>query len=266
MTHGVRRLLSMLGLVAMTVGGMTLPAAAAPVDLTASTWGYDVSYPQCGGVLPTDARFAVVGVDGGKPFDVNPCLAEQMAWAMTSGKPSYYVNTANPGPKLSSFWPIGQRTPKVCTRKKPDSAGCAFDYGWNSAKDSLVRARAAARAVGAPTVTATRWWLDVETSNTWESLEYGEKAKYLANDTAVLQGMTRFLERRGVKNVGVYSTTHQWERITGGASLDRAPMWYAGMGTAKKAVNRCTPKHAFTGGRVRMTQFALNGFDANLRC
>ena len=32
------------------------------------------------------------------------------------------------------------------------------------------------------------WWLDVETHNTWESLEYGETTKFLRNDTAVLPG------------------------------------------------------------------------------
>ena len=44
--------------------------------------------------------------------------------------------------------------------------------------------------------------------------------------------MTRALHKRGVRVVGVYSTAHQWERITGGASLDRAPVWYAGVGSA----------------------------------
>jgi hypothetical protein len=267
MTQGVRRLLAVLGMVALTAGSGMLPAAAAPVQLRAGTVGYDVSYPQCGSPLPTQASFVVVGVDGGKPYDPNPCLAEQIVWARSvSGKPSYYVNTANPGPRMSSFWPIGQRSPRTCTRAKPDSEGCAYDYGWNAAKDSLVRAKAAARAVGAPSVTSSTWWLDVETSNTWESLEYGERPKFLRNDVAVLQGMARLLERRGVKTVGVYSTTHQWQRITGGASLDRAPIWYSGVGSLKRATNHCKPKHSFTGGRIRISQYALGGYDANVRC
>ena len=265
------KVLTILATAGLTAGlslgaGGTAPAAGAEVELTARTIGYDVSYPQCGRALPADADFALIGVDGGRPFDPNPCLSEQLAWGLTSGRPAYYLNTANPGPRLSDYWPLGQHTPRTCTRKAPDSEGCAFDYGWNAAKDSLSRARAAARAVGAPSVTASTWWLDVETTNTWETLEHGERPKYFRNDTAVLQGMARLLERRGVRTVGIYSTAHQWQRITGGASLDRAPVWYAGLGSARTAARRCSPSFSFTGGPVRLTQFARNGFDADYRC
>jgi hypothetical protein len=64
----------------------------------------------------------------------------------------------------------------------------------------------------------------------------------------------------------VYSTLHQWQRITGGASLGRAPVWYAGVGTQASARARCAPAYSFTGGPVRLTQFLRNGFDADLRC
>jgi hypothetical protein len=285
-SHVLRRLAPTAALAVALVAGLvaTAPstaAAVAPLDptfrsaagtsggptFTARERGFDVSYPQCGSVLPTAADFAVVGVDGGRPFDVNACLADQVAWAHQFGRPAYYVNSANPGPKLSDHWPIGQRKPQVCSRAKPDSAACAFDYGVNAAKDAFARARAAALSVGAPDVRRSTWWLDVETHNTWESLEYGERPKYLRNDTAVLAGMTRALHRRGVDVVGVYSSRHQWDRITGGASLDRAPVWYAGVGSAATARSRCTPAWSFTGGRVRMTQFlAPSGVDGDLRC
>ena len=77
------------------------------------------------------------------------------------------------------------------------------------------------------------WCLDVETHNTWESLEYGETPEYLRNDTAVLAGLKHALLRRGVRAGGVYSTAHLWQRITGGAALGRAPVWYAGVGSAR---------------------------------
>jgi hypothetical protein len=264
-------------LVAFAASGALLAGVAGPVsasaaspasrELLARERGFDVSYPQCGSMLPSGADFAVVGVDGGRPFDVNPCLAEQVAWAQTFGRPSYYVNTANPGPRLSDHWPLGQRSPKVCTTAKPDSAACAFDYGVNAAIDAFKRARAAALSVRAPYVRRSTWWLDVETHNTWESLEYGEKPKYLRNDIAVLAGMKHALKRRGVRAVGAYSTEHQWERITGGASLGQAPVWYAGVGSRSLAASRCRARFSFTGGPVRMTQFLTgSGLDGDLRC
>ena len=270
----LRRLAPVAALLGALVAGLlvaapTAEAAAAPAGkgFSARERGFDVSYPQCGSALPGSADFGVVGVDGGRPFDANPCLAEQVAWARGLGRPTYYVNTANPGPELSDHWPLGQRKPQVCTRARPDSATCAFDYGFNAAKDSFARARAAALSVGAPDVRRSTWWLDVEMHNTWESLQYGELPKYLRNDTAVLAGMTRALRKRGVDVVGVYSTAHQWQRITGGASLGRAPVWYAGVGSAATARSRCRPAWSFTGGRVRMTQFlARNGLDGDLRC
>jgi hypothetical protein len=228
--------------------------------------GYDVSYPQCGGSLPVGATFGVVGVDGGRPYDPNPCLTEQISWALASGRPSYYVNTANPGPKLSSYWPVGQSSPRRCTRKAPDSTACAYDYGWNAAEDSYARAVAAAAAAGAPAVTRSTWWLDVETNHTWEALAYGETARYPATDTAVLHGARAYLRGRGIRVVGVYSTLYQWDRITGGARLGRAPVWYAGVGGATSAAKRCSSRFSFTGGPVRRTQFARGGFDANHRC
>jgi len=266
---GRRTFISVLAATAVAAAGLLVApvaANAAPVQLTARERGNDVSYPQCGAPLPTGSDFGIVGVDGGKPFDPNPCLAEQIVWAGAFGRPAYYVNTANPGPKLSSYWPLGQRAPRHCTRSKPDSQACAFDYGWNSARDSLRRAKAAAASLGAPDVTRSTWWLDVEMHNTWESLEYGERRKFLRNDTAVLRGMKTLLERRGVRTVGVYSTAHQWQRITGGASLDRAAVWYAGVGTAQSARKHCHRSWSFTGGPVKLSQFLRNGFDADFRC
>ena len=228
--------------------------------------GYDVSYPQCGNPLPAGATFGVVGVDGGRPYDVNVCLAEQITWAMRSGAPAYYANTANPGPKMSDHWPTGQARPKVCEAAARDSAGCAYDYGWNAAKDSFARAAAAATLAGAPSVASATWWLDVEMRNTWEALEHGQTATFYRNDTSALLGMVGYLHSRGVPRVGVYSTAHQWRVITGGASLGRAPVWYAGTGSATAAAARCAASYAFTGGTVRLVQFARGGFDADHRC
>ncbi len=77
------------------VAGVVLASWAA----AASGKGYDVSWPQCGGgPLPVDGDLGIVGVNGGKPFENNPCLAPQYAWASTAPRQaSFYINTANPG-------------------------------------------------------------------------------------------------------------------------------------------------------------------------
>lgn len=48
-------------------------------DTTTPTVGYDVSYPQCGGRLPKDLAFGIVGVSDGLAYGQNPCLAQQYA-------------------------------------------------------------------------------------------------------------------------------------------------------------------------------------------
>lgn len=231
--------------------------------------GFDVSYPQCGAVLPAGAPFTLIGVDGGKPFDVNGCLAQQIAWALPTGAPAYYVNTANPGPQLSSFWPSGQASPRACAATYPanDSTACAFDYGWNAAASSYARASAAAASVGAPGVSLSTWWLDVELRNTWEAEQPGAAPRHLRHDLAVLQGMSAYLKGQGVRTVGVYSTGHQWDVVTGGARWSSAPVWYAGVGSPTSALAHCAV--SFTGGPVRMAQYASRapaGLDADHRC
>ena len=230
-----------------------------------TTPGRDVSFPQCQRGLPAGS-FGIVGVDGGRPFDVNACLAPEIAWAAAFGPPAYYVNTADPGPTMSSHWPIGQLSPRVCDPSSLDSSDCSYDYGWNAATDSYVRAATAAASAGAPPVSSATWWLDAETGNTWESLEFGQTAPYFANDTSALTGARDYLRAQGVPAVGVYSTVAQWQQLTGGASLGRAPVWYAGLGGPSSAAAHCASTYSFTGGPVRLTQYAKGGFDADNAC
>jgi hypothetical protein len=245
--------------------GATRMIKSASRTVRASIPGRDVSYPQCQSVLPA-GPFGIVGVDGGLPFKANACLAAEIAWAAAFGPPAYYANTANPGPTKSTHWPAGQTSPRVCAATAPDSSACSYDYGWNAAADSYARAAAAAASVGTPAVASATWWLDAETGNTWESLELGETAVYYGNDTAALTGMRDFLRASGVRTVGVYSTTHQWQRITGGASLGKAPVWYAGLGGPSSAAAHCASTFSFTGGPVRLTQYVSGGFDADNAC
>lgn len=257
---------SRLAILGAALIALVLPATAhaakrQPVSKTAT---YDVSYPQCGGSLPRDADGAIVGVNGGIVFSRNQCLASQWAWAAsrTGYAPALYANTANPGPAYSSHWPAGQSTPQLCDGS--NSAACSYDYGWNAAKDSF----AAAAAVMASPQNYV-WWLDVETGNSWETLEaaYGQTAAAQANDRAALAGAVAGLRDSGVATVGVYSTSYQWQQITGGTGTQFAaqPAWIAGVGTAARAQANCAST-SFTGGPVELAQYARNGYDADLRC
>jgi len=223
------------------------------------TRGYDISYPQCGGVYPTNPAFVIVGVNGGRVYSANPCLANQVGWGGGAGA-QLYANTGNPGPALSSHWPLGQNAPRVCDAANPDTADCAFDYGYNAAADSYATAQAAYSQIGlAAAPAATRWWLDVETSNSWRT------------DTnlnvAALQGAVAYLrDVAGVTRIGFYSTQFQWDTITGGSlAFNANPSWVAGASSLKAAHDRCT-RPSFTGNVNVYTQYPYQGFDANFAC
>ncbi|MFN2568798.1 MAG: hypothetical protein ABR564_04255 [Candidatus Dormibacteria bacterium] len=245
-----------------------------------TTVGYDISYPQCGGPFPSGpATVGIVGVNGGRVYSANPCLGtgdgpSELAWAysVTGGTPAFYANTANPGPRVSTHWPSGQTSPKVCaaTFPKNDSTACAYDYGWNAARDSYndaVTAEQQLYGASAHSPALRQWWLDVENSNSWETLEYGGRASYKANDTATVQGGVAYLRSVGVSGVGIYSTSYQWGQITGGASLDATiPDWVAGAADASQAAAFCSSTYSFSGGSVNLSQYQSGGFDVDRRC
>ena len=226
-----------------------------------TTRGFDISYPQCGGAYPSNSAFGIVGVNGGRVLSVNPCLAGQIVWGGGAAA-ELYVNTGNPGPALSSFWPAGQTAPRFCDPNNTDTADCAFDYGWNAAKHSFETAEAAYLQLGITTSpSATAWWLDVETSNSW-------REDNLALNVAALEGEVEYLLGRGIRRLGFYSTTYQWGQITDGTKVFAAyPSWGAGARNERVARNLCaSTTTSFTGARLVMVQYPYQGFDANVRC
>jgi hypothetical protein len=223
------------------------------------TRGYDISYPQCGAAYPTNPAFAIVGVNGGLVFSVNECLASQITWGGGAAA-ELYINTGNPGPAVSRFWPNGQTTPRVCDAANNDTTDCAYDYGWNAAKHSFETAAAAYTQNGLSASPAeTAWWLDVETMNSWR--------EDTALNVAALQGEVDYLRSVGVTKLGFYSTTVQWNEITGGTkTFSTLPSWGAGAPSQKAAERHCISTPGFTGGRLAMVQYIYSGFDADVRC
>ena len=257
--------------VALTSALLTPSAEAAPRFAPVGSVGHDVSYPQCGKALPTGGAFAVVGVNGGRNFVSNPCLASQYAWARTLQYPAMvYVNSGNPGP-VSPNWPAAGTSEggAVCLDGTAFDDGCAYIYGRRAAAAAMQIASAGGVDKD------TTWWLDVETANSWD----GDGAANAAD----LQGMYDYLRQNGVGQVGIYSTGLQWGQITGGYSTATAdayrqrwaphfsaqypmhsgPNWVAGV-TASAAARNCS--QSFTGGPTMLAQYIANNVDHNIVC
>jgi len=228
-----------------------LAAKPAPAPAPAPAVGYDVSYPQCNRRLPTNPAFGIVGVSDGLAYGRNPCLATELAWASAApGRPALYMNTGNPGTASTRVNWYAQTSPRPCNLTGAE-ADCAYDYGYNGAKQAFEYA--AAKGVAPATVA---WWLDVETANSWST------------DTSLnrtdIQGSIDYLTQQQVTSVGIYSTGYQWGQITGGLQLPGQPDWVAGALSAADAATRCGS--SFTGGKVQLVQYPSGGFDANNAC
>jgi hypothetical protein len=253
----------------VVVASLLLPTAlgAAPLGTGSgkASAGYDVSYPQCGGPLPTNVLFGIVGVNDGIVYSANPCLATEIAWAEQYQVAAIlYANTADPGPTLSSHWPTGQTTPRICDPAQVDSTACSYDYGWNAASDSYrdaVNAYISLGKLGAgatQTPTPNEWWLDVESANSWEQTT--------ANNVAELQGEVAYLQSQNATSVGFYANASDWQAITGNTAVFSAlASWHAGSGSKRTAQSRCGTT-GVTGGPTKYSQYSSGGYDADVRC
>ncbi|MGY1711463.1 hypothetical protein ACI8AC_18350 [Geodermatophilus sp. SYSU D00758] len=238
--------------------------------------GYDVSHPQCDEDLPENPAFAVVGVNGGLATRPNPCLAEQLEWAAesatgrVSGQPEVqlYLNTANPGQvrHLVTTWPESGRSPYGrCLGG--NTLACSWQYGWLRSYTSVNSffVPAALEADLDPDPAQYRWWLDVETMNTWQE----RSPEAAAHNRAALEGMTDHLTGLGAE-VGLYSTGYQWGRIAGRVPPD-SPLyeldsWLAGATTRSGAAANCALPPLVGGGRVVLVQYVADGLDHNHAC
>jgi GH25 family lysozyme M1 (1,4-beta-N-acetylmuramidase) len=116
-----------------------------------------------------------------------------------------------------------------------------------------------------------QWWLDIETMNSWRTLDDGVSRHAQQSDVASVAGEIGALQSIGVESVGIYSTRFQWNEITGGHGVTQGrfagvPVWLAGYGSKADAIDGCTDT-SFTGGPVRMTQYlGSDGFDADVVC
>ncbi|HET9733369.1 MAG TPA: hypothetical protein VFP54_11905 [Acidimicrobiales bacterium] len=270
---------------------------------TATPTGNDVSYPQCGSSLPAGPAFGIVGVNDGLANTLNPCLGpsssypsyteSELYWAVASAtggtsqpRASLYVNTADPGDVYNGTviadWPTSGSTPYGSCNTTTvtlasgaysvgeDSDACAWQYGYDKAAQDAAWLSSAAAAIDnqsppvavAGTASSYPWWLDVETANTWQS--------DTTMNVADLQGMIAGLQAAGATTVGAYSTSSQWNSITGGTSsgsgsLYRIPDWIPGARSLSAAQANCT-QPSFTGGTVALAQWFSRPCHSDLAC
>lgn len=265
-----------LAAAATVLAGQTAAVAApAEFDVPVSPVGVDISHPQCDAELPDDRAFAVVGVNGGRATEPNPCLADQLEWAWASNgsvpeQPvvQLYLNTANPGQVslLVTTWPSSGETPYgECDGD--NTAACSWRYGWERTRDSVTRFfLPAARDAGVDSLASSyRWWLDVETMNTWQSGSDDARAR----NRAALEGMVAYLDLRGA-DVGLYSTGQQWAQIVGTVPTDSPlaglPSWLAGSVSVAQAVAACDLPPLVPRGQVSLTQYVPDDLDRNHSC
>ncbi len=231
---------------AFVVVSITLVAAvgvlaATDPDPTGLT-GYDVSYPQCGGPTPAGS-FGIVGVNGGRPFSNNNCLAAEYAAAPKSTAPSLYINTGYAGAYRSNI------TSGCSTRSRSVSGTSRQLQAWAIGCSEAETSMSYATAQGAASVAA--WWLDIETANSWSS------SNLSLNRYAIQGAVSRLAE--SALPVGIYSSASMWSAITGGSFTPSsvAADWEAAGGSCS------TP---FTSSPVWLVQSTTSGFDSDLAC
>lgn len=262
-----RVLIGLVGVLGLALLNVALPAqASAPVDATNALpptgAGIDISFPQCAATshvdLPAGIPFAIVGINGGSANNDNPCLQSEYNSALllagTTGQPhaSVYVNTGNPA-LAGAWWPTGDTAQDGAPVANPDGtcehragSACAYVYGYSMARADYQR------AVDRLTRVPNLWWLDVETTNTWQA--------DLPANSASLSGMVDYFQSKGL-TVGIYSTSLQWKKIAGvtpsTSHLAGLLSWLAG-GTYVGAPKDCQKPPLTPGGRVAMIQFVTH--------
>jgi hypothetical protein len=215
--------------------------------------GSDVGAQSCARPMPGGGSFGVIATTDGRPYFSSPCLSAEYAWASSLPyRPQYYVNLADPGHK-SSHW--GQGGPRGCDSTPKYDVDCAYDYGYEAA----AAARGYVTAIGASG--SARWWLDVETDNTW-----GYSSAGIAANRAVIHGALDYLRHLRHVGAGIYTETAWWDYITGGSSsFANTAVWGGGASSKRRAIANCRP-HSITGGPALLAQWIRQGVDHDIAC
>jgi hypothetical protein len=169
----------------------------------------DVSWPNCKENLSNDQATGIVGVGGGLDFHANACLYQESRLFSTY---ALYLNTGYPG----------------------------TSYGYNAARYFI-------RYASANSVHSYRWWLDVETDNSWTNNIFQNRANLIGMYDAIKQFVP-------LSRVGFYSYPGQWNEITGNWR-NGTDVWSAtGTSSLQTAMSGCQHS-SFTLGPTLLTQY-----------
>lgn len=216
-------------------------SAAALGQYSSGSTGVDVSWPNCSASIPK-ASFGIVGVTGGLNFTKNSCLKAEASHFTNL---SLYTNTGYPGKSTGLNY---QSAPKACDTSDLDCL--AYNYGYNAAQFAFNYAQNSG-------VYANTWWLDVETMNSWSSVDENKGS---------LQGQIDALKDSGINTVGIYSTTYQWGVITDGWQ-NNLPSWGATTWTQARQAAKYCHGHEFTGGPSYLMQYTpKRSLDRDVAC
>ena len=205
--------------------------------------GVDISQYQCGRIPVLPSGIAVVQVTGGAIDNApNPCYPQEARWAGPQMSAYIYLDgLPSPAPAASLSGPAGQ-----CAIT--NIACASYNYGWNYARHWVTYSR----RLG---IDPHLWWLDVERNSGWQDP--------IANQL-VIRGALDGLRSEHL-TPGVYSSSTQWQEITGGLSLAGVDEWVPGAGNLAgpgySATSFCAAPgtYSFGGGRLKMVQYGYQG-------
>jgi hypothetical protein len=226
----------------------------------ATASGVDVIADSGCSTISSGSAFAVIRATTGKPYaspDARCFRAAVVQAEALPAAPQFYLNLADPGKASAGHWNDGG--PKACHVAHNYDVGCAYDYGYRAAQQAVGFASSQGAAAG------SRWWVDVETDNTWGSASGAPRHK--AANIADIRGALDYLGSHGYP-AGVYTETNWWGPITGSPStFSHVPVWGGGAGSPKNARANCKAI-SVTGGPALLAQWfkTQGGIDHDISC
>ena len=209
--------------------------------LAVNAEGVDISFPNCSVPIPSDLDFGIVGVNHGKNFTANNCLADQ---AGHFNHLMLYANTGYPGVQAAKEY---QNSPRHCAVR--DNLCWAYNYGYNAGQYT-------ANYANSQGIRADTWYLDVEWANSWTSS--------MTENRSSLQGQADAIRKYAkARKVGVYSNAKAWSDLTGSWQNGWSNWVASGDDTATEALTACNQN--FTGAPTELVQYVTD-LDHDIVC